>query len=202
MNEAVRAGASGATSLVFKNGKLIFPGGTTEPDQERLYPLFSVFNIEENDLIIIGTAHSYEMAERGAISAALSLGEQNYQCNWNSIPGSGIITSDTDAEDLKCIALAIHEMVGRIPLTMRSRNHYGLRCEGGEVIDTKYTGPVLEEALKKGTMIRKMSPSGVYHGIPVVVAPIIRKKETVAVIGIVDITKGGIFDLSIPDRKK
>ncbi len=134
------------------------------------------------------------MAERGAISAALSLGEQNYQCNWNSIPGSGIITSDTDAEDLKCIALAIHEMVGRIPLTMRSRNHYGLRCEGGEVIDTKYTGPVLEEALKKGTMIRKMSPSGVYHGIPVVVAPIIRKKETVAVIGIVDITKGGIFD--------
>jgi hypothetical protein len=50
-------------------------------------------------------------------------------------------------------------------------------------------------------VIRKISPSGPYRGVPVVVVPIIRKKEAVAVFGIVDITKGGMFEMISRTRK-
>jgi hypothetical protein len=112
-----------------------------------------------------------------------------------------MIGPDTELEDLKSLALAVHELVGRLPVTMRSRNNYGVRCEDGEILDTNYTGPVLEESLKKSMVIRKISPSGPYRGIPVVVVPIIRRKEAVAVFGIVDITKGGMFEMISRTRK-
>jgi predicted transcriptional regulator len=199
-DEAARAGAVGATTLIVKDGRLRFPAEEKEPDQTKLLPLRAAFTIEENDVIIIGTAHSYEAAEIGAVTAALALGDQTKPC-WREGSPTGLISPDTEAEDLRCLALAVHELVGRLPVTMRSRNHYGVRCEDGEILDINYTGPVLEEVLKKAVVIRKISPSGPYRGIPVVVVPIIRKKEAVAVFGIVDITKGGMFELISRTRK-
>ena len=199
-DEAVRAGAVGATTLIAKNGKLLFPGDHWEPDQVRLAPIRSAFSVEENDVVIVGTANSYEVAEKGAVTASLALSDQS-KPSWREGSPVGMISSDTEAEDLKCLALAVHELVGRLPVTMRSRNNYGVRCEDGEVLDTNYTGPVLEESLKRSMVVRKLSPSGPYRGIPVVVVPIIRRNEAVAVFGIVDITKGGMFEMISRTRK-
>jgi len=199
-DEAVRTGAVGATTLVFKEGKLMFPGDPEVPDQNALLPIRALYALEENDAVIVGTAHSYEVAEKGAVTAALTLSDASRPC-WRE-GTAGLISPDTEAEDLKCLALAVHELVGRLPVTMRSRNHYGVRCEDGEVLDTNYTGPVLEEALKRNMIIRKISPSGQYRGVPVVVVPIVRKKEAVAVFGIVDITKGGMFEMISRTRKE
>ena len=199
-DEAVRAGAVGATTLISRGGKLLFPGEPVEPDQVKLAPIKSAFSIEENDVVIVGTAMSYEVAEKGAVTAALALNDQSKPC-WREGSTVGLISPDTEAEDLKCLALAVHELVGRLPITMRSRNNYGVRCEDGEVLDVNYTGPVLEESLKRAAVIRKVSPSGPYRGVPVVVVPIIRKKEAVAVFGIVDITKGGMFEMISRTRK-
>jgi hypothetical protein len=116
--------------------------------------------------------------------------------------GASLISQDTEAEDLKAIALAIHELVGRLPLTMRSKNQYGVRCEDGEVIDGNYTGPVLEESLRKNQIIRKISPTGPYRGVPIVAVPILRKKEALAVIGVVDISKGAVFEILNRIRKE
>jgi len=198
-DEAVRAGAMGATTLVCKNGKIVFPDDEKYPSKEVEDALRSLFFVEDGDAIIIGTASSYEAAERGAVSAALALDDQRNPC-WQD--SGTFISQDSEAEDLKCIALAIHELVGRLPLTMRSKNHYGVRCEDGEVIDTNYTGPVLEEALKKNQIVRKISPSGPYRGVPIVAVPILKKREAVAVIGVVDITKGAVFEILNRMRKE
>jgi predicted transcriptional regulator len=200
-DEAVRTGAMGATTLLFKNGRLVFPGDELEPDQSTLAPIKSAFTLEENDVVIIGTANAYEVAEKGAVTAALSLSDHP-KAFWRGGGPASLISPDSEAEDLRCLALAVHELVGRLPVTMRSRNHYGVRCEDGEVIDTNYTGPVLEESLKRSAVVRKSSPYGPYRGIPVVVVPIIRKKEAVAVFGIVDITKGGMFEMVSRARKE
>ncbi len=199
-DEAVRSGAMGATTLVFRGGNLMFPDNPEVPDQAHLQPLRALFTLEENDAIIVGTAHSYEAAERGAVTAALVLSDTTRPC-WRE-GSTSLISADTGADDLKCLALAVHELVGRMPVTMRSRNHYGVRCEDGEIIDDTYTGPVLEEALNRSTVVRKSAPSGVYRGVPVVVVPIIRRKEAVAVFGVVDITKGGMFELISKSRKE
>lgn len=198
-DEAVRSGAMGATTLVFRDGCLMFADDPEVPDQSSLQPLQDLFTLEENDVIIVGTAHSYEAAEKGAVTAALALSDTTRPC-WREGANS-LISADTGAEDLKCLALAVHELVGRMPVTMRSRNHYGVRCEDGEIIDESYTGPVLEEALNRNTVVRRSAPSGVYRGVPVVVVPIIRRKEAVAVFGVVDITKGGMFELISKTRK-
>ncbi len=199
-DEAVRAGAVGATTLVARNGKLLFPGDHIEPDQVRLAPIRSAFSVEENDVVIVGTANSYEVAEKGAVSASLSLSDHS-KASWKESSPIGMLGPDTEAEDMKAMALAVHELVGRLPVTMRSRNNYGVRCEDGEVVDTNYTGPVLEESLKRSMVVRKLAPSGPYRGIPVVVVPIVRRKEAVAVLGIVDITKGGMFEMISRTRK-
>ncbi len=96
----------------------------------------------------------------------------------------------------------MHELVGRLPLAMRSKNQYGVRCEDGEVVDSNYSGPVLEECLKKSQIIRRTAVSGPYRGVPVVVVPILRKKEAIAVIGIFDITRGTFSDLMSRARKE
>ncbi len=198
-DEAVRSGAMGATTLVFRNGDLLFPDDPVVPDQADLQPIRALFALEENDAVIIGTAQSYEAAEKGAVTAALALGDTSKPC-WRE-GSTSLISADTEADDLKCLALAVHELVGRMPVTMRSKNQYGVRCEDGEVIDVNYTGPVLEEALRRNSIVRRTAPSGLYRGIPVVVVPIIRRKEAVAVFGVVDITKGGMFELISKSRK-
>lgn len=198
-DEAVRAGAIGATTLVVKETKIVFPGDDNFPDQESVAPLKKMFEVDDGDAIIIGSAFSYDAAEKGAVTAALAIGNQSRRC-WTE--GTTLLSPDTEAEDLKCIALAMHELVGRLPLAMRSKNQYGVRCEDGEVVDSNYSGSVLEEALKKSQIIRRTAVSGPYRGVPVVVVPIIRKKEAIAVIGVFDITRGSFTDLMDRARKE
>ena len=198
-DEAVRAGATGATTLVVRDNKVVFPGDNDFPDQESVAPLKKMFDLMDGDVIIIGSAFSHEAAEKGAVSAALALGNQSRR--WGT-EGATLISPDTEAEDLKYIALAMHELVGRLPLVMRSKNQYGVRCEEGEIVDSNYSGPVLEESLKKCQIIRRTAVTGPYRGLPVVVVPIIRKKEAIAVIGVFDITRGSFVDLMNRAKKE
>lgn len=191
-DEAVRAGAVGATTLVVRKGRIVFPGDEDFPDQSLVAPLKNYFRMDDGDVIIIGSGFSYDAAEKGAVTAALSLGNISRRC-WNE--GTNILSQDTEAEDLRCLALAIHELLGRLPVTMRSKNHPGVRCEDGEVIDTHFTGPMLEESMKKGTIIRRVSTSGPYRGLPVIAVPIMRKREAIACIATLDLGKGSLDDL-------
>ncbi|ADP77887.1 conserved hypothetical protein [Methanothermus fervidus DSM 2088] len=105
------------------------------------------------------------------------------------------ITNSSDAEELENLALAIHELVNRLPLTMRSKEKRGLRIENGKVIDYNYTGPVLEKVLKTGKICKETPNEGPYKGIPVVVVPLKENGEVIAAIGVVDITKGVYSDV-------
>ena len=106
-----------------------------------------------------------------------------------------IISASSSARDLAPVAICIHDLLGRLPVTARSRDHPGVRVEDGKVIDEAYTGPVLEEVLAENATLRVRPTGGPYKGIPVAVAPV-RDDEgrAIAAIGIVDVT--GIFDLA------
>lgn len=73
---AIKAGAVGATTIIYKDKKLVFPVArysleTKEPVLAN--SLHSKFMPEDNDVIIIGSANSLKMAEEGALAAALEL---------------------------------------------------------------------------------------------------------------------------------
>lgn len=106
-----------------------------------------------------------------------------------------ILSDQAEATDWIPVCMAIHEIVGKLPVTARSLEKRGIRIEDGVVVDEDYSGPVLEEVLAAGE-IRKVTPStGQYKGIPVIVAPLKDDTgKTIAAIGLVDIT--GIFDLA------
>ncbi|MCC7555335.1 MAG: DUF2111 domain-containing protein [Methanoculleus marisnigri] len=106
-----------------------------------------------------------------------------------------IVSASSSARDLAPIVVCIHDLLGRLPVTARSRDHPGVRVEDGKVVDEGYTGPILEEVLEENATLRVRPPSGPYKGIPVVVAPV-RDEEgrAIGAIGIVDVT--GIFDLA------
>jgi hypothetical protein len=103
-----------------------------------------------------------------------------------------VISEDARSEDLAPIALAINEIV-RLPITMRSLEHPGVRVEKGKVLDSSYSGPILEEVLKTGRPIRTIPESGAFKGVPVSVAPIATDGKTVAAVGVVD--AAGTIDL-------
>ncbi|MDD1746345.1 MAG: DUF2111 domain-containing protein [Methanomassiliicoccales archaeon] len=190
-DDAVRAGAESAIILVGRNGKIVFPDDDRYPDQGAMHTVREAFVVQDGDVIIIGGASSYEKAEKGAVSAALALAEDRDRC-WSE--GGKLFSRDYEEEDIKCIALTIHELVGRLPVTMRSKNHYGVRCEDGIIIETNFTGPVLEETLKKGKILRRMSKAGKYRGCPVLAVPLIRDREVIAVVGVFDTTKGSYHE--------
>nr|WP_321497685.1 DUF2111 domain-containing protein [uncultured Methanolobus sp.] len=97
------------------------------------------------------------------------------------------ICSDSTADDLEPIAIAIHTLLG-IPITIRSLNCRGIRMERGEIMDRDYTGPVLEEVIKTNTTIRTVPNEGTYRGKSVVVAPIrTLEGEAIGAIGVVDL---------------
>ncbi|MDD1728248.1 MAG: DUF2111 domain-containing protein [Methanospirillum sp.] len=105
------------------------------------------------------------------------------------------ISADATAEDLIPVCMALHEIVGRLPVTARARNTPGIRIEQGFVVDRAYQGPVLDEVLSSNQVIKKTPRTGQYNGVPVVVAPIRDASgAAIAAIGLVDIT--GIFDLA------
>lgn len=73
---ALKAGASGATTLVFSRSKLVMP--TSKEDVFKGISslhnmLVSKLDPEENDVIIIGCGENRRLAEQGAIMAALRL---------------------------------------------------------------------------------------------------------------------------------
>ncbi len=105
------------------------------------------------------------------------------------------ISTDATADDLIPVCLAIHEIVGRLPVTARSRNAPGVRIEAGVVVDRAYRGPILDEVLSLNQVMKVTPKSGPYKGVPVIVAPVRDNDGSViAAIGLVDIT--GIFDLA------
>lgn len=97
------------------------------------------------------------------------------------------ISTDSDSEEILPIAKMVHELFS-LPVTMRSKNKRGVRLEKGKVVDNNYTGPILEEALIKNSVIHTIPDRGAYKGIPVVVCPVQDKNgDIIAAIGIVDV---------------
>ncbi|MGD1060891.1 MAG: DUF2111 domain-containing protein [Methanomassiliicoccales archaeon] len=197
-DDAVRAGAEGAVTLVMKDNELIFPADSFRLDKAESDVLTKVFMIKDGDVVVIGFGPTYRDAEKGAVSAALTLCQQASK-TWNG--ELTIITKDTGATELECIAIAMHELIGRMPFGIRSRNKKGVCCEDGEVIDRDYTGPNLEEALATGKVVRRVAVTGPYAGAPVVVVPIIRNGEPIAAVGLVDFTQLSIYDIMGRIRK-
>jgi len=72
-DEAIKAGANGATVLVFKAGKLQFPDGFAEVRREMGDAILEALKPREGDVIVIGTAESAAKAEEGARAAARTL---------------------------------------------------------------------------------------------------------------------------------
>jgi predicted transcriptional regulator len=77
-DEAIKVGASGVTTLIYRDNKFVIFGMEDEfdikKDYESLYnELINKFkNLETNDLIIIGTAESEILAKIGCLSAIFS----------------------------------------------------------------------------------------------------------------------------------
>ena len=106
-----------------------------------------------------------------------------------------VISAASTSEDWKPLLLALHELLNRLPVTARSRDHPGIRIEEGKVVDMAFTGPTLQEAIEKNRLLKKTPGIGAYKGVPVVVSPVRNEKgEAIGAIGVVDIT--GIFDLA------
>jgi hypothetical protein len=106
-----------------------------------------------------------------------------------------VISAGSTAEDWKPLLLSLHELLNRLPVTARSRNHPGIRIEEGRVLDMAFTGPTLEEAIERNELRKATPKTGAYKGVPVVVSPVRNDRgEAVGAIGVVDIT--GIFDLA------
>ena len=180
---AIEAGATGATTLIFVNGKLIFPGSEYRVDPTIENEIKNVFNLKNEDVIIIGTGMNIQLAEMGAVVAGLKImGGLKLSRGIKDI-----ISTRSDNSELISLAFAIHDLVGGLPVCAKNRDNLGVRIENGAVIDNAYTGEVLEEVIRSGTTIRRIATSGPYKGIRVIVTPIELDNRTIAVIGVVDI---------------
>ena len=76
---AIIAGACGATTLIFSQGKLHFPDNTEVPSDTT--SLFNHFSFSENDILIMVTAETAQKAIRG-IAFCLSLLSQEKPRNF------------------------------------------------------------------------------------------------------------------------
>lgn len=70
---AIREGAMGATVLVCKNGRLLFPGTREAAQAEAAGSLMASCGAKDGDLLLLCYAPSTVSAERGAWAAALRL---------------------------------------------------------------------------------------------------------------------------------
>ena len=189
---AIEAGATGATTLIYVNGALIFPGSEYRVDPTIENEIKSVFNLKNEDVIVIGTGQNIQWAEIGAVVAGLKImGGLKLSRGIKDI-----ISTRSDNSELISLAFAIHDLVGGLPVCAKNRDNLGVRIENGAVIDNAYTGEVLEEVIRSGTTIRRIATSGPYKGIRVIVTPIELDNRTIAVIGVVDIrSMAGIDNL-------
>jgi len=74
-DEAVKAGAAGATTLMFRGGRILMP---PETDLDASYPqlarqIRAAFGLREDDVVVIGSAGDLRAAEDGAFAAAVDL---------------------------------------------------------------------------------------------------------------------------------
>jgi len=180
---AIEAGASGATTLVYINNKLMFPGSEYIVDPSIEAKIRATFNLKNEDVIVIGTGKNIDSAMSGAIVAGLEI-MGGLKINRGL---KDIISTRSDNAELISLAFAIHDLVGGLPVCAKNRDNLGIRIENGAVIDNAYTGEVLEEVIRCGTTIRRIATSGPYKGIKVIVTPIELDNRTIAVIGVVDI---------------
>ena len=189
---AIKSGATGATTLIYTNGKLIFPGSDYPVDPEVESKIRSVFSLKNDDVVIIGTGPTRESAEIGAVIAGLTI-MGGLQFNREL---KDILTQRSTSNELISLAFAIHDLVGGLPVCAKSRDNLGIRIENGAVIDNAYNGPVLEEVINAGTTISKIATAGPYKGIRVIVTPIELDNRIIAAIGVVDIrSMAGINNL-------
>ncbi|MBP3386743.1 MAG: DUF2111 domain-containing protein [Candidatus Methanomethylophilaceae archaeon] len=180
---AIKSGATGATTLVYSGGKLIFPGSDYPVEPIIEMKIKAVFNLKNDDVIIIGTGPTRESAEVGAVIAGLTImGGPQFNRDLKDI-----ISSRSTSSELISLAFAIHDLVGGLPVCAKSRDNLGIRIENGAVIDNAYSGQVLEEVISVGTTIRRVATSGPYKGIRVIVTPIELDNRIIAAIGVVDV---------------
>ena len=174
------------------NGALIFPGSEYRVDPTIENEIKSVFNLKNEDVIVIGTGQNIQLAEVGAVVAGIKImGGLKLSRGIKDI-----ISTRSDNSELISLAFAIHDLVGGLPVCAKNRDNLGVRIENGAVIDNAYTGEVLEEVIRSGTTIRRIATSGPYKGIRVIVTPIELDNRTIAVIGVVDIrSMAGIDNL-------
>jgi hypothetical protein len=111
------------------------------------------------------------------------------------------LTKSSTGDEITPLALAIHELVNRLPITMRTKNSKGVRIEEGEVIDNNYTGPILEKVLKDGKIYNETPNEGSYKGIPILAVPLIENNGITAAIGVVDTTQGIYSDIMQMTRR-
>ncbi len=180
---AIKSGATGATTLIYTNGKLIFPGSDYPVEPEVEAKIRSVFSLKNDDVVIIGTGPTRESAEVGAVVAGLTI-MGGLQFNREL---KDVLSQKSTGNELLSLAFAIHDLVGGLPVCAKSRDNLGVRIENGAVIDNAYSGPVLEEVINVGTTIRKIATAGPYKGIRVIVTPIELDNRIIAAIGVVDI---------------
>lgn len=180
---AIKSGATGATTLVCVDGKLVFPGSDYPVEDAISEKVRSLFTLRNDDVVIIGTGPTNEIAEIGAVTAGLTI-MGGLQFNRDL---KDIFTPKNAGNEIISLAFAIHDLVGGLPVCAKSRDNLGIRIENGAVIDNAYDGPVLEEVMNAGTTIRKIATSGPYKGIRVIVTPIELDNRIIAVIGVVDI---------------
>lgn len=180
---AIKAGASGATTLICKNSRLIFPDSNYPVSDAVVKILREKFAINDDDVIIIGTANTPEKAECGAVTAALNI-INNFNMSRNL---NDIVLSYSFTTELTSLAFAVYNLIGGYPVCAKSIDNLGIRIENGIIVDDAYTGEILEETIEKNITVRKIAASGPYKGLKVISAPINVKGKTIAAIGIADI---------------
>jgi len=72
-DEAMKAGADGATILIFRRGKLQFPGESMKVQEKLSRRLVAALRPRNGDVVIIGTGKDAAKAEAGARAAAQTL---------------------------------------------------------------------------------------------------------------------------------
>ncbi len=105
------------------------------------------------------------------------------------------INASSTGEEIAPMALAIHNLVNGLPLTMRTLENPGVRIEDGEILDYNYTGPLLEKVLANGEITHEIPQTGMYKGTPVVTVPVVEEGDVIAAIGVVDVTQGIYSDI-------
>ncbi|MEM2674865.1 MAG: DUF4443 domain-containing protein [Candidatus Hadarchaeales archaeon] len=72
-DEAIKAGAKGATVLIFRKGRFEIPGLRFKVDRKLARELVDHFRLRDGDVVVIGTGDDLLSAEEGARAAASSL---------------------------------------------------------------------------------------------------------------------------------